>query len=106
MPVGLLSGVGATVYNDTLVVQALRDFEAMNTELRRLKELGKLFGCSGTINDESISRMMEELVMAKDVWDTASAVLHQIEVLVATDGYISHPWQHRIGVVIQRRNGI
>ncbi|GAB4813657.1 hypothetical protein N2152v2_000703 [Parachlorella kessleri] len=64
---------------NSAVVQALRDFEAMNTELRRLKELGKLFGCSGTINDESISRMMEELVMAKDVWDTASAVLHQIE---------------------------
>ena len=85
MLVGLRFLDTGCIFKGTLGLQALRDFEAMNTELRRLKELGKLFGCSGTINAESITRMMAELVMAKDVWDTASAVLHQIEVFIAAD---------------------
>jgi hypothetical protein len=63
-------------------MQAVRDFEAMNGELRRLMELSKLFDCSGSIAATAgdISSMMQELVMVKDIWDVAAASLHQLQV--------------------------
>lgn len=70
------------------LLQAVRDFDAMNGELRRLTELGKLFECADCIGPtaDAIAAMTRELVMVKDTWDAAAAAQHEVQVRRTVQG--------------------